>query len=253
MNRRETESESVFFSRLQDLADRCRRDCAPDCTMFLDEMQCAAADAFLQRQAELAYQFWGGYEQAERKCCCLYPDFLEFDPAWVGCRCVTIRYSNLQTLEHRDFLGAALGCGLKRETIGDILIEKGKAQLWATDAAAALLVQSLEMVGRGGVRCTDTEPFSIVPVRKRIEHHGTVSSLRCDAIAAVVTRQSREKAVRIIQQGYMERSGHTVLQPSEHMQTGDIFVIRGSGKFQLISVSEPSKKGRLHIFIEQYK
>ena len=66
MNRRETESESVFFSRLQDLADRCRRDCAPDCTMFLDEMQCAAADAFLQRQAELAYQFWGGYEQAER-------------------------------------------------------------------------------------------------------------------------------------------------------------------------------------------
>lgn len=126
MNRRETESESVFFSRLQDLADRCRRDCAPDCTMFLDEMQCAAADAFLQRQAELAYQFWGGYEQAERKCCCLYPDFLEFDPAWVGCRCVTIRYSNLQTLEHRDFLGAALGCGLKRETIGDILIEKGK-------------------------------------------------------------------------------------------------------------------------------
>lgn len=68
MNRRETESESVFFSRLQDLADRCRRDCAPDCTMFLDEMQCAAADAFLQRQAELAYQFWGGYEQAERKC-----------------------------------------------------------------------------------------------------------------------------------------------------------------------------------------
>ena len=54
MNRRETESESVFFSRLQDLADRCRRDCAPDCTMFLDEMQCAAADAFLQRQAELA-------------------------------------------------------------------------------------------------------------------------------------------------------------------------------------------------------
>ena len=144
MNRRETESESesVFFSRLQDLADRCRRDCAPDCPMFLDEMQCAAADAFLQRQAELAYQFWGGYEQAERKCCCLYPDFLEFDPAWVGCRCVTIRYSNLQTLEHRDFLGAALGCGLKRETIGDILIEKGKAQLWATDAAAALLVQS---------------------------------------------------------------------------------------------------------------
>ena len=108
MNRRETESETVFFSRLQDLADRCRRDCAPDCTMFLDEMQCAAADAFLQRQAELAYQFWGGYEQAERKCCCLYPDFLEFDPAWVGCRCVTIRYSNLQTLEHRDFLGAAL-------------------------------------------------------------------------------------------------------------------------------------------------
>ena len=141
----------------------------------------------------------------------------------------------------------------KRETIGDILIEKGKAQLWATDAAAALLVQSLEKVGRGGVRCTDTEPFSIVPVRKRIEHHGTVSSLRCDAIAAVVTRQSREKAVRIIQQGYMERSGHTVLQPSEHMQTGDIFVIRGSGMFQLISVSEPSKKGRLHIFIEQYK
>jgi RNA-binding protein YlmH len=57
----------------------------------------------------------------------------------------------------------------------------------------------------------------------------------------------------MIQQGNMERIGHTVLLPSEHMQTGDIFVIRGSGKFQLISVSEPSKKGRLHVFIEQYK
>ncbi len=253
MNYRETETESVFLSRLEDLADRSRRDCTPYCTMFLDEMQCAAATAFLKRQADVAFFFWGGYEQAERKCCCLYPDFLEPDTTWVSCKCVTVHYSNLQTLEHRDFLGAALGCGLKRGTIGDILIENGMAQLWATNATAALLVQSLEKVGHSSVRCTDTEPFSIVPVKKRLAHHGTVASLRCDAIAALVTRQSREKTVRMIQQGNMERSGHTVLHPSEHMQTGDIFVIRGSGKFQLISVSEPSKKGRLHVFIEQYK
>jgi RNA-binding protein YlmH len=253
MGIRETESTSVFLSRLADLAARSQRDCAPYCTMFLDEMQCAAATEFLKWQADIAYFFWGGYEQADRKCCCLYPEFLEPDKTWVPCRCVTVHYSNLITLEHRDFLGAALNCGLKRETIGDILIEKGLAQLWATDTAAALLTQTLEKVGRSGVRCSDTEPFSIVPVKKRLAHHGTVSSLRCDAIAALVTRQSREKAVRMIQQGNMERIGHTVLLPSEHMQTGDIFVIRGSGKFQLISVSEPSKKGRLHVFIEQYK
>ena len=39
----------------------------------------------------------------------------------------------------------------------------------------------------------------------------------------------------------------------EFASTADPDHIRGSGKFQLISVSEPSKKGRLHIFIEQYK
>ena len=191
MNRRETESESVFFSRLQDLADRCRRDCAPDCTMFLDEMQCAAADAFLQRQAELAYQFWGGYEQAERKCCCLYPDFLEFDPAWVGCRCVTIRYSNLQTLEHRDFLGAALGCGLKRETIGDILIEKGKAQLWATDAAAALLVFGKGRAWRRSLHGYRTVFHCSRPETDRTPWNGVFSSVRCNCGSGYQTKPGK--------------------------------------------------------------
>lgn len=245
--------ETLFLSRLEDLVARSQRDFAPYTTMFLNEMQCAAAAQFLKWQADVSFFFGGGYEQAERKCCCIYPSFLEADAAWMPFRCITIQYPAMQTLTHRDFLGAILSCGIKRETIGDILIENGKCQLWALDTVASLIVQTLYKVGNVGVHCNDTEPFSVVPIKKRIAHHGTVASLRCDAIAAMATRQSREKIAKLIQQGNMERSGHTVSDPSEHMQEGDIFVIRGSGKFQLVSVSGLSKKGRMHILIEQYK
>ena len=81
------------------------------------------------RAAELLqgqdFAFFGGPAMAEREVCCYVPEYL--DESWLTgdegpIAAVRAVYFAGDTLTHRDFLGALMGCGFKRETVGDIYV-----------------------------------------------------------------------------------------------------------------------------------
>ena len=82
---------------------------------------------------------------------------------------------------------------------------------------------------------------------------GTIASLRADAVAALATRLSREKAVQLIRQGRLTYRHATIDTSSAVMQVGDVFSIRGYGKFRIAAVDGISRKGRYHITIQKYQ
>ena len=83
---------------------------------------------YLFGEQEGLYAF-GGYKDAERKMLIFLPDYL--DESWLESEdgpiaAVRASYFEGDTLTHRDFLGALMGCGVKRETIRDIYVAEGR-------------------------------------------------------------------------------------------------------------------------------
>ncbi|MEG0388099.1 MAG: YlmH/Sll1252 family protein, partial [Niameybacter sp.] len=67
-----------------------------------------------------AYTFLGGHSYAERQVLAFGYEASYMDCPIVALK-VTVKTGIGKPLGHRDFLGALLGLGIKRETIGDII------------------------------------------------------------------------------------------------------------------------------------
>ncbi len=246
-----TREDVILQAHLNDLADRCGRNCTVQCSRFLDERQGYLAEQWFGRRGDCKVMLWGGYESAQRRMFAVFPEWAEPAAEEIPLVCLTFRFRGGDSPTHRDFLGAFMSCGIQRETVGDIIVGDGVAQVFVTKAVAPLL-RELSKVGRWGVKVRDDEAFSMECKQNFREISGTVASLRIDTVAALAIHESREKTVRLLQQGRIEVNYSEVTAPSHVIEEGDIFVVRGSGKFRMKSVTGLSKKGRLHILIEQY-
>lgn len=250
------EPDSRFLeARIEDMYRQCERNYSPVYSAFLDERQCAEAEIVCSRQrSEMKYALWGGYENARRKILCVYDEysadsFMENMPF----RCLTFNFRKEDRLSHRDFLGAFMSLMLKREAIGDIVIAEGKAQAFAADAAAQVILSSIGKIGRIGVKVSGDEPFCLEIKQEFQEICVTVASLRLDCVAAAAARLSREKAAGLIRTEKISVNHLPEKSVSREIHEGDVISIRGTGRFILGKINGITKKGRIHIELRKYK
>lgn len=252
-SQKESEKENqIFLAHVQDLAERSRRDNCPYFTSFLNEPQAAEAERIINSFSDLTGILWGGFEQAQRKMYCIQPYFFPKDDIFFPCFCLTFRFLKGYSLSHRDFLGAFMSCGLKRETIGDILIKSGIGQVFVTETAHDTIMREVFKIGKVGVKCSDNEPLLVKAENRMSPIAGTVASLRCDAVVALALHKSRDLVCSMIQQGKVTKNYQPITSQSSLVKKDDILVIHGFGKYRIAEISGVSKKGRIHILIEKY-
>ena len=97
---------------------------------FLELSERAEAEAYLRRARAENWCFFGGWEDAERVMLGVFPDYLEADASLFPLLGLTIRFRKQDTLSHRDFLGSFMAQGVVRASVGDILVEAGRAVLF---------------------------------------------------------------------------------------------------------------------------
>ena len=64
-------------------------------------------------------------------------------------------------LSHRDILGSLMALGIKRETVGDILIEEGRAVVFVCGDVKEYILNQVEKIGRVGVDMTEGCSFPL--------------------------------------------------------------------------------------------
>lgn len=239
-------------SHWKDLAFRCDRDQRPYFSNFVLQEDIDSAEK-IAASVGVTCIAWGGTEGASRVMLCFAPESFPVETERFPLRCLTFAYRSGQKPEHRDFLGAIMACNLERETIGDILIDDRMAQIFVCTQVSAVILQEIQQIGRIGVHITDDEPVRLSAQTAFCPINGTIASLRADAIIAFVTHLSREKATQLIRQGNLVCHYTTIETPSAKMQVGDVFSIRGFGKFRLDTVDGLTRKGRYHITIQKYQ
>jgi len=146
-----TFEDKLLISRAEDLLERAGERHMLCATVFLSPAEQTLIERTLPRRADVAYTFWGGYNEAERAMFVCYPEYKEFEPEEAPIAVIKITGRDITRLTHRDFLGSVLALGIKRDVVGDILIGSGESLLFATSEIAEYICENLTKIGNAGV------------------------------------------------------------------------------------------------------
>lgn len=204
----------------------------------------------LARREGLETGLFGGGEDAERAVVGIWQEGCEPDCSPI--RIVRITWDGRYAApQHRDVLGACLGLGLERETLGDIRLEGSSAYVAALPAIAGYLEQHLDSVGSASVRSSEYDgemPAAEQGARAVVN----VPSLRLDAVLAQTLRLSRAKAQTLIRGGAVNRNWAEETRPDVELAEGDVISVHGHGRVKVHAVQGESRKGRLFIEVETF-
>ncbi len=221
-------------------------------TGFLSDRQQELARAALSKAGfclENA-QWNGGYDDAERRILTLHGEYGQEE--WPA-QCVRLELVRPEkTLTHRDYLGALMSLGIKRECIGDIIPDDAGAYFFVLDSVASLVYDELASVGRSSVRITQGQGLNVPLQQKKQARTATVSSLRLDAVLAAMLHISRSGAAQLIKSGMVEVNHVATASVHYEVYENDVFSIRGRGKFKLSEAGAQSRKGRIFVSYIEY-
>lgn len=235
-------------ARVDDLKKLCDKSNSPKFIGFLTAEE--AAVAVKQFKAGDQYSLSGGYDNAERVMLGILPDWCE-EPVF-PIKPITFTYRECDALSHRDFLGALMALGIMRETVGDILVEKGRAVAFVTDDVSKFVLTQIEKIGNVGVTLTEGFVEPLPNASKKQSFSVTVASVRLDCIVAALCGTSRGDATEKIADGYVSVNSVCVTKPTVNVKAEDKITVRKRGKFEITSCDEHSKKGRIILKYDKY-
>ena len=246
-----------FPARIEDMCALAVKRGRPVYSQFLNDREQYEAERILAGRSGIEAVFWGGNDACARKMLRVSEEesYLPGDMSDFPVYSLTLSFRKADKPGHRDFLGAFMGLGIKRETVGDIFIGEGTAAVFCTKTARDMITDGLGTVGRVGVSVTDgltEEAVSAVRPASFEEITLTVASERADCVVSGITGLSREKTAAFIRSGGFLLNYAECGDVSRNVSEGDILTVRGHGKFSVSGEAGTTKKGRLKLIIKKY-
>ena len=250
----QTSEDKLLLAKLWDKINAGIRKNIPAHTSFLSPRELELAK-FLFGEPEGLYAF-GGFGDAERKMLIYLPDYLEETALWEADSpvvCLRSTFYQGDSPSHRDFLGALMGAGIGRETLGDILVDKGSCDFFVTAEIAPYILQNFTSAGRTKLHL---EQISLeeanIPEPEVREIRDTLASLRLDSVIASGFRIGRSLAAQYVTSGKAAIDGLPCDKPDKPVPEGAKISVRGLGKMKLQSVNGRTKKDRISVVIHRY-
>ena len=249
-----TPEDRMLLAKLWDKINAGIRRNIPAATCFLSPRELEMARYLFG--AEPGLHAFGGYSDAERKMLCYLPDYLEEDSLWdedSPLVCLRAAFFEGDTPTHRDFLGALMGSGIARETVGDICVGKGSCDFFVTAEIAPYILQNFLSAGRTRLRLTQVPLVQAqIPEPEVKVIKDTLASLRLDSVIASGFRIGRTLAAQYVGAGKAAIDGLPCEKPDKAVAEGARISVRGLGKIRLETVGGNTKKGRISVVIHRY-
>ncbi|MEG6585969.1 YlmH family RNA-binding protein [Dendrosporobacter sp. 1207_IL3150] len=247
-----TSGEDQLAVKLLDAADAVLRNRKYKVVEFLDPFGYTIAETIIAHYDRLQLITNGGYLGAERqKAAFVHKDFLGKEEFMISALLVSWD-SRYYHISHRDILGAFMGLGIKRETIGDIIMLGDSSQIVVDSSMASYIMQNLTSVGSATVTIKEISLDEIRPREEKIkEIRTTVASLRVDVIAAAGFGVSRSKMADEIVADKVKINWQQAKSSSHLIKEGDVISMRGRGRIEVSEIFGQTKKGRISILLKR--
>ncbi len=213
--------------------------------------------------SEIRTFYYGGFSEAERTVAVFVPSvfgvedigeyFSENDDDSPFCL-IKVSKDRFSSLSHRDYLGSLMGLGIKRETVGDIVIGEECTFIFVLKSISRYICENLIKVGRGTVSC-EVCPLSnfVYDERETETVFCSVASLRLDSVVSSAFNLSRTNSSLAVKSGLVYINSQQILKNDYLLKERDKIVLRGKGKVVLDEILGENKKGRIHINIKKFE
>ena len=246
--------DRVLLAKLWDKIGAGIRRSIPANTCFLSSREQEMARFLFGEESGL--MFFGGYGDAERRMLVYLPEYLDEESLYEEDSpmvCLRATFFEDDVLTHRDFLGALMGAGIARETVGDICVGRGCCDFFVTAEIATYIEQNFLSAGRTKLHISRVSLYEAqIPEPEIKEIKDTVASLRLDSVISSGFRIGRSLAAQYISAGKAAIDGLPCEKPDKNVAEGMKISVRGLGKIKLASVNGRTKKDRISVIIHRY-
>jgi len=249
-----TPEDKVLLAKLWDKINSGIARNIPANTRFLSPREQEMA-RFLFGSVPGLHSF-GGYPGAERQMLCYLPEYLDTNDLYGAdspISCLRATFYQGDTPSHRDFLGALMGVGVVRDAIGDICVDRGSCDFFASSEIVPWLLQNFTNAGRTKLHLQQIPISEVkVPEPEVRQIHDTLASMRLDSVIASGFRVGRSLASQYVTTGRVAIDGLPCEKPDKPVEEGTKISVRGLGKILLKKVNGQTKKGRISVVIDRY-
>ena len=257
----ENKEEKIILAKLNDKIRLCKTKNKLVNTEFLNMYQENIIRKELERIKAKNYILTGGYSEAESKILIMYPEKITEEIAKENItniiKVIKIQLPNEQKgkYQHRNYLGTIMQFGLERERIGDIIVYEDEAYVIVLSENAQYIKDSLQTTKK--FKKSKIEIIDIVEMKvKKPEFEEikiSVNSQRLDNFISEICKISRSETTRLIESELVSINCKIETKQTKTVETGDVLIIRGKGKFIVSDFLDINRKGKQVVIVKKYK
>ncbi|MBR6395633.1 MAG: hypothetical protein IKS09_01550 [Lachnospiraceae bacterium] len=250
-----TDEEELMLRHLKDLADKSY---ANNHYTFTEFLSLADQSLYYEHERDLKFagvKIYGGAQGTERNVIRFGdPENLgyeeDFPISIISITPISEKFAD--DLTHRDFLGALMNLGIKREVLGDLFIKDNKAYLFALNKMAGFITDNLTKVRHTTCLAKEITELPMLAAGEGKEKLIQVASPRIDGVVAKVYNLSRGDAAEAFRARKVFLNGRLTENVSAVLKSGDTVTVRGFGKFILKNEGGLSRKGKTNLNVEVF-
>lgn len=236
--------EAVFIDTVFGWLDQVDLTYAPYTTVFLTPREKMIVEQLVGGRDELSVSFQGGYEDAERKQACIYPQY--YEPTEDDFSIVLFKINfpvKFGQLTHGRILGTFISTGIERERIGDIITDGTDWHAIVDASISEYLRTQVTKIANVGVQLEELPFEDILTSQEQWEtKHVISSSLRLDTLLSKVYNFSRQRAKNSVSQGDVKVNFVPMERPDVEIGVNDIVSLRKFGRFWINDIEGMTKK-----------
>ncbi|WP_346354647.1 RNA-binding protein [Azotosporobacter soli] len=245
--------DGELAARLIDLAEGAIKGRRAKTSEFLDPHGYSIAETVAAHYPRVKLQAWGGFQGAERVRAAFineeYRGEADFSLAAVQLTWDERYYR----LTHRDVLGALMGLGLKREVMGDIIMQGPSCQVVVDVELKDYFLKQITTVGAATVEVKEIDLTELAAKEEKIKDiRTTVPSLRLDTVAASGFGVSRSRMAEEIAADKLKLNWQDAKSAAQAVKQGDIISMRGRGRVEVCEIVGQTKKGRISLLLKRF-
>ncbi|MFT5871316.1 MAG: RNA-binding protein YlmH [Clostridium sp.] len=161
--------------------------------------------------------------------------------------------SKFNKLDHKDYLGAIMSLGIKREKLGDLIVQDAVCYAPVCSDISSYIINNL--ISIGNCHCDVSEydyTLKELPERKFQEKVIISTSLRLDSMVSAICNVSRSNSVGLISTGKILVNYSQCVKKDKVIKNNDTLTIRGYGKFKVSESIGSTQKDRMKVAIKKY-
>lgn len=262
-----TQEDKLLLARIEDKARQCSENSMITNSSFLDMHERSVVSGIRLQYPDVKMIFYGIFDGAERSVAVFLPEYIEAENEEQLCgyfaentddnplAAIELKKDKFSpALSHRDYLGALMGLGIRREMTGDIIVDESGCKMAVLSKIAPFIVENMDKAGRGTLKA-EIIPVSQVGESEKaagVPDSFTVSSMRLDSIIKNAFRVSRSDAASAVESGIVFVNDIECTKPDKKISAGDKIVFRRKGRIIINDCSSVSKRGRVIVEITRF-